>query len=51
MKKDKLLTMWTTDKEKAGLKKLATKEGHNTVAGFIWWLIRQYKEGKLVRKR
>jgi hypothetical protein len=48
--KDKLLTIKTTDKEKAELKRLATREGHNSVAGFIMWLIRQYKEGRLVRK-
>ena len=45
--KDKLLTIKTTDKEKAELKKLATKAGHNSVAGFIMWLIRQYRDGKL----
>jgi hypothetical protein len=49
--KNKLLTIKTTDKEKAELKKLAREDGHNSVAGFIMWLIRQYKEGRLVRKK
>lgn len=45
-----MLTMRVAGKELAELKKLAKEEGHNSVAGFIMWLIRQYKEGKLVRK-
>ena len=47
MVKDKLLTIKVTEEEKAGLKKLAKEEGHNSVAGFIMWLIRQYEKGKL----
>ena len=49
-KKDKLFTMKVTAKEKADLERLATKEGHNTVSGFLMWLIRQYKDKKLIRK-
>lgn len=45
--KNKLLTIRITDKERADLKSLAQKEGHNSVAGFIMWLIRQYEQGKL----
>lgn len=49
--KNKLLTIKITDKEKAELKKLAKEEGHNSVAGFIFWLIHQYKNKRLVLKR
>jgi hypothetical protein len=49
--KDKLLTIKVTQEEKSLLKKLAKEEGHNSVAGFIMWLIHQFKSGKLVRKR
>lgn len=50
MAKNKLLTIKVTEQEKAELKKLAKEDGHNSVAGFIMWLIRQYEKGKL-RKR
>ncbi len=50
MKKTKLLTIKISEKEKADIKKLADKDGHNSVSGFIMWLIRQYKEGKMVKK-
>jgi hypothetical protein len=50
MKKDKMFPMRMTKKEWAELKRLAAQEGHNSVAGFIMWLIRQFKDGKLVRK-
>jgi hypothetical protein len=49
--KDKLLTVKMDAKEKQALKNLAKEEGHVTVAGFLKWLIHQYKTGKLVRKR
>lgn len=49
--KDKLLTIKVTEAEKAELKKLAKDEGHNSVAGFIMWLIYQYKSGKLRWKK
>ena len=49
--KDKLLTVKMDAKEKQELKKLAKSEGHETVAGFLKWLIFQYKTGKLFRKR
>jgi len=48
MKKD-MITMRISKEEKDDVNELATKEGHNTVSGFIMWLIRQYKEGKLRR--
>ena len=48
--KNKMLTLRMTNKEKANLKKLAAKEGHNSVASFIMWLIRQYGMGKLEKK-
>ena len=48
--KDKLLTVKMDKKEKDALKKLAKDEGHETVAGFLKWLIYQYKTGKLFRK-
>ena len=44
--KNKLLTIKVTEEEKAALKRLAKTEGHNSVAGFIMWLIRQYKKRK-----
>ena len=44
--KNKMLTIRLTDKEKQDLKKLAKKEGHNSVAGFIMWLIRRYEREK-----
>ena len=50
MNKNKMLTMRVAGKELAALKRLAKDEGHNSVAGFIMWLIRQYEDGKLVRK-
>ena len=49
--KDKLLTVKMDLKEKQALKNLAKEEGHETVAGFLKWLIHQFKTGKLVRKR
>ena len=45
--KDKMLTIRITNKEKKELEALAKKEGHNSVAGFIMWAIRQYKSGRL----
>jgi hypothetical protein len=51
MAKDKLLTIKVTEAEKAELKKLAKNEGHNSVAGFIMWLIHQYKNKRLVLRR
>jgi len=41
--KDKMLTIRVTNKEKKELESLAKKEGHNSVAGFIMWVMRQYK--------
>jgi len=49
--KNKLLTIKVTEEEKAKLKKLAKEEGHNSVAGFIMWLIRQYEKGKLKQRK
>ncbi|MFC1808386.1 hypothetical protein ACFL0T_08515 [Candidatus Omnitrophota bacterium] len=49
MKKDKMLTMRISDKEKKGLESLAKQEGHNSVAAFIMWLVRQYKSNRLKR--
>ena len=47
--KDKMLTIRITNKEKKELEALAKKEGHNSVAGFIMWLVRRYKSGKFSR--
>ena len=47
--KNKMLTLRMTNTEKTSLKKLVAKEGHNTVAGFMMWLIRQYTSGKLTK--
>lgn len=49
--KSEMITIRVSDKEKTDLKKLAKEDGHNSVGGFIMWLIRQYKEGRLVMKR
>ena len=49
--KDKLLTVKMDKKEKDDLKKLAKEEGHETVAGFLKWLIHQYKTGRLFTKK
>ncbi len=49
--KDKLLTIKMTKEEKQDLKNLAKEEGHQTVAGFLKWLIYQFRTGKLVRKK
>ena len=46
MKKD-MITIRVSKQEKASINELAAKEGHNTVSGFIMWLIRQYDKGKL----
>lgn len=48
MKKD-MITIRVAGKEKKDIEKLASKEGHNTVSGFIMWLIRQYNNGQLKR--
>ncbi len=45
--KDKLLTIKIMNKERKELKLLAKKAGHNSVAGFILWLTRQFRDGKL----
>lgn len=42
-----MLTLRITNKEKKELESLAKQEGHNSVAGFIMWIIRRYKAGKL----
>ena len=49
--KDKMLTIRISDKEKKELESLAKKEGHNSVAGFIMWVIHQYKTGRLFTKK
>jgi len=48
MKKD-MITIRISKEEKKDVNELAVKEGHNTVSGFIMWLFRQYKDGKLRR--
>jgi len=45
--KDKILSIRVSSKEKEELEILAKKEGHNSVSGFLMWLLRQYKGGSL----
>jgi uncharacterized protein (DUF1778 family) len=51
MKRDDMITIRVSKKEKKDVSELAAKEGHNTVSGFMMWLMRQYKEGKLRRSK
>lgn len=45
-----MVTIRVDESEKKDMQRLAKEEGHNTVSGFIMWLIRQYRDRKLVKR-
>ena len=50
MRKNKMMTFRVSRNERSLLKGVASQEGHNSVSGFIMWLVKQYESGKLKRR-
>jgi len=48
--KEDMITIRVSKQEKKDIEQLTKKEGHNTVSGFVMWLIRHYKDRKLIKK-
>ncbi len=49
--KRKIFPIKMSKEEIQELKNLAKEEGHQSVAGFVKWLIYQFRTGKLVRRK